>query len=48
MTTVDKVNPRLKQRYRDEIAGKLQEQFKYDNVMQIPGVVKVVVNMGVG
>ena len=48
MTTVDKVNPRLKQRYRDEIAGQLQEQFKYANVMQIPGVVKVVVNMGVG
>jgi len=48
MTTVDKVNPRLKQRYRDEIAGQLQEQFKYTNVMQIPGVVKVVVNMGVG
>jgi large subunit ribosomal protein L5 len=42
------VTPRLKQRYRDEIAAALQEQFKYDNVMQIPGVVKVVVNMGVG
>src|SRR3954463_4894535 len=48
MTTVDKVNPRLKQRFRDEIAGQLQEQFKYANVMQIPGVVKIVVNMGVG
>jgi large subunit ribosomal protein L5 len=40
--------PRLKQRYRDEIAGELREQFSYPNVMQIPGVVKVVVNMGVG
>ena len=40
--------PRLKQRYRDEIAGELREQFSYANVMQIPGVVKVVVNMGVG
>src|SRR3979409_659272 len=48
MTTVGKVVPRLKQRYRDEIAGQLREPFKYDNVMQIPGMVKVVVNMGVG
>jgi large subunit ribosomal protein L5 len=40
--------PRLKLRYREEIAGKLQEKFSYRNVMQIPGVVKVVVNMGVG
>jgi large subunit ribosomal protein L5 len=40
--------PRLKQRYRDEIAGQLREQFGYENVMQIPGLTKVVVNMGVG
>ncbi|MFB9377374.1 50S ribosomal protein L5 [Kineococcus gynurae] len=40
--------PRLKQRYRDEIRGQLHEQFSYGNVMQIPGLVKVVVNMGVG
>jgi large subunit ribosomal protein L5 len=40
--------PRLKQRYRDEIAGQLREQFGYDNVMQIPNLTKVVVNMGVG
>ena len=48
MTTVEKVLPRLKSRYRSEIVPALQEQFAYDNVMQIPGVVKVVVNMGVG
>ncbi|MGD9990716.1 large ribosomal subunit protein uL5 [Pseudonocardia sp.] len=48
MTTAEKVAPRLKQRYRDEIKGELREQFSYANVMQIPGVVKVVVNMGVG
>jgi len=46
--TTETVAPRLKQRYRDEIRGGLQEQFGYGNVMQIPGVVKVVVNMGVG
>ena len=47
-TATEKTLPRLKQRYRDEIAGELREQFSYANVMQIPGVVKVVVNMGVG
>jgi len=41
-------SPRLKTRYREEIAGKLRDQFKYENVMQIPGLVKIVVNMGVG
>ena len=40
--------PRLKSRYQDEIRTKLNEQFNYDNVMQIPGVTKIVVNMGVG
>ncbi len=40
--------PRLKIRYRDEIRAALHEQFGYDNVMQVPRVVKVVVNMGVG
>ena len=40
--------PRLKQRYRDEIVGSLREEFGYGNVMQVPSVTKVVVNMGVG
>ena len=44
----EKVTPRLKAKYRDEIRGGLQEQFQYANVMQVPGLVKVVVNMGVG
>jgi large subunit ribosomal protein L5 len=50
MTTAEqtKTVPRLKQRYRDEIKDALNKEFSYDNVMQIPGVVKVVVNMGVG
>ena len=46
--TQTKVAPRLKQRYRAEIAPALREQFKFENVMQIPGLVKIVVNMGVG
>jgi large subunit ribosomal protein L5 len=40
--------PRLKTRYREEIVTALREQFTYANPMQVPGVVKVVVNMGVG
>lgn len=44
----DATLPRLKQRYRDEIRTALQEEFQFANVMQIPGLVKIVVNMGVG
>jgi len=40
--------PRLKQRYRDEIAKALQQEFSIGNVMQIPNLVKIVVNMGIG
>ena len=43
-----RVLPRLKTKYREEIVGKLQEQFQFDNVMQVPGLTKIVVNMGVG
>jgi len=42
------VTPRLREQYRTEVANALQEQFKYHNVMQVPRVVKVIVNMGVG
>jgi len=47
-STERRVVPRLAARYRDEIVGALREQFGYANVMQVPGVVKIVVNMGVG
>ena len=40
--------PRLKERYRQEIAPALREEFSYANVMKIPTVTKIVVNMGVG
>ena len=40
--------PRLKERYRAEIAGAMREEFSYPNVMQIPTITKIVVNMGVG
>jgi len=40
--------PRLKEKYRAEIAAGLKDEFGYANVMQIPGLTKIVVNMGVG
>ena len=46
MTTVE--SPRLKARYRAEIVAGLQDEFKYPNPNQVPGLVKIVVNMGVG
>jgi large subunit ribosomal protein L5 len=39
---------RLQDLYRDEIAKKLQEQFGYQNVMEVPRITKVTINMGVG
>lgn len=41
-------NLQLKERYKKEIAPALLKQFKYSNVMMVPRLVKVVVNMGVG
>jgi len=40
--------PRLLAHYRSDIAPALKTEFDYANVMQIPGLVKIVVNMGVG
>jgi large subunit ribosomal protein L5 len=44
----ERVPPRLKDRYRSEVAPALLEEFGYANVMQVPGLAKIVVNMGVG
>jgi large subunit ribosomal protein L5 len=46
--TETKVQPRLKQKYRNDIVPQLREEFSYANIMQVPGIVKVVVNTGVG
>ena len=46
--TETKIQPRLKQKYRSEIVPQLRDEFSYANIMQVPGVVKVVVNTGVG
>lgn len=50
MTTAtdEKVTPRLKERFRSEIAPAMKEKFEYSNPMRIPTVNKIVVNMGVG
>ena len=46
--TAAKVQPRLKQKYRDEISAQLKKDFGFTNVHQVPGLVKIVVNTGVG
>jgi large subunit ribosomal protein L5 len=40
--------PRMKKEYVERIRGAINEQFGYDNVMMIPKVTKIVINMGVG
>ena len=40
--------PRLAALYQDEVRAAMQEQFKYANAMQIPGIEKIVLNMGLG
>jgi large subunit ribosomal protein L5 len=47
-TETTRVVPRLKTRYREEILPSLREEFGFGNVMQVPGLTKIVVNMGVG
>src|SRR5207245_4817045 len=40
--------PRLKVRYRDQLVVALKDELGLDNVMQVPRVVKIVINMGIG
>ena len=44
----EKITPRLKTKYREEILPALRSEFEIANVMQVPGLTKIVVNMGVG
>ncbi len=46
--TAQAPTPRLKTRYREEIVPALRDQFSFANPMQVPGLTKIVVNMGVG
>ena len=45
---MENYTPRLKERYRAEIVSALTEQFGYENIMQVPRLLKVVVNKGLG
>ncbi len=40
--------PRLKQKYHDEVIGKLRSEFSIENVMAVPRIIKVSLNMGLG
>ncbi|WP_062380612.1 50S ribosomal protein L5 [Demequina pelophila] len=46
--TAATTTPRLKDKYRNEIIAKLREEFGHENINQVAGLTKVVVNMGVG
>jgi large subunit ribosomal protein L5 len=48
MSTTETYTPRLKVRYRNDIRGQLQRDLELDNIMQVPTLTKIVVNMGVG
>ncbi len=44
----EKITPRMWTKYHEEIISKLKEKFEYKNVMEVPRLEKIVVNMGVG
>ncbi len=48
MSNAPKIIPRLKQHYLDAVVPALQERFKYKNLMEVPKLVKITLNMGVG
>ncbi len=48
MAEAKTTQPRLKTQYREQIVPALQKEFGYKNIMQVPRLEKVVLNMGVG
>ena len=40
--------PRLQKKYREEVVSSLVEEFKFENVMMVPSITKITLNMGVG
>jgi large subunit ribosomal protein L5 len=48
MATAEKTVPRLKQRYVEELRGRLKEELGFKTVMQVPRIEKITLNMGVG
>ena len=47
-TVEERIPPRLKLKYQKEIVPKLMDKFSYKNIMEVPKVYKIVVNMGIG
>ncbi|GAA0927108.1 50S ribosomal protein L5 [Nonomuraea longicatena] len=47
-TETERPTPRLKTKYREEIIAKLRDEFGIENIMLVPGLTKIKVNMGVG
>jgi large subunit ribosomal protein L5 len=48
MSTSTRDLPRLKRRYNDEIRAQLKDSLELGNIMQVPRLEKIVINMGVG
>ncbi len=48
MSAEEKTSPVLQGHYRDEVVPALMQEFGYENIMRVPGIAKVVVNVGVG
>ena len=40
--------PRLKKKYTDEVVSALMEQFQYSSIMEVPRLVKISINQGIG
>ncbi len=47
-TTENRIVPRLQTLYNERVRPALQKEFNYTNVMQVPKLEKIVINMGVG
>ena len=45
---METIIPRIKSKYNDEVVPKLMEQFQYKSIMQVPRLVKISVNQGIG
>ena len=48
MTTTAKYSPRLKTKYRNEVVPALQKKFNFSSAMQVPKLLKICINQGVG
>ena len=48
MAKAERVKPRLQKVYEEQVRAALTERFGYKNAMEVPGIEKIVLNMGVG